>query len=321
MACGNEERAPAVASFNALGGAPTVMLNPDAMGGSGAAGSDPDGGDPDVDTNPGFGGAVSVDVPTVSRGCELEREWGDGVAIDELNGGGTVETLLEVTPDERSLVFLRDGAPYLSERESPDDDFSEPSALVLSGDYDPSLGLALSPDGLSMVVTMAGSVGFALWERNSRSDDFVGAPDSNSFLLINSLYPMAGVGLSHPAFSGSGAELWWVETREVSSVWKSDFDSNEMDLGSEVGCSDLGCDALLHGTESTPTLLSGLSSDGLSVFVSLPGADSEVRQRPNLEASFVFEESLGERESPQPNADCSRLYFSADGELYFSVPD
>lgn len=310
------EEAPVGEFADPPGSGSKTNLGGDENGGGGVGGDSMGGRD-------GFGGAVTGPDPDPADApqCPVDAIWGGPNKLQEISSELGDERLLAVSPDERTIIFQRDGASYFADRAKPADDFSAISALTVPDGYDVELGLALTPDGLTLVLTRDDSSGFAEITRESRGDAFSLVADEARYLVLNTLYPMAGIELSHPVISGAGGELWWVETLSETSVWFASYATSEIARGEQVGCNEFGCDLMLDGYDGAKKLLTGLSNDRLTVFLVDDDSGQEARSRVNSAVDTGFFVSLGlePRLDVRPNAACTRLYYSSGGDIFFDT--
>ena len=269
----------------------------------------------------GFGGAVTGPDPdpVIDPLCPADAKWGSPQKLSAISTDGDDERLLAISPDELTIVFQRGDAALIADREKTSDDFSTIEVLTVPDGYDVELGVALTPDGLTVVFTHEDSSGFGEVSRNSRGDSFSLVADEARYLVLNSLYPMAGIKLSHPVISGAEPELWWVETRSETSVWYASYEASEIARGSQVGCNELGCSLMLDGYEGEKKLLTGLSADLLTVFVvdDVTGQEARFRSNPQVDAGFFESVDLEPRSDVQSNSNCTRLYYSSAGDILF----
>ena len=269
----------------------------------------------------GFGGAVTGPDPdpTIEPLCPADAEWGSPQKLSTVSTDGEDERLLAISPDELTIVFQRGDVAFVADRSKTTEDFSPAQVLTVPDGYDVELGVTLTPDGLTVVFTHEDSSGFGEVSRNSRGEAFSLVADEARYLVLNSLYPMAGIKLSHPVIAGSDLELWWVETRSETSVWFASYEVPEIARGSQVGCNELGCTLMLDGYEGQKKLLTGLSSDLLTVFVvdDVIGQEARFRSNPEVDAGFFESVALEPRLDVQSNASCTRLYYSSGGDIVF----
>lgn len=271
----------------------------------------------------GFGGAVTGpgQEPASPPLCPADASWADATSVPGVSTPGGDERLLAITPDELTLVFKRDGAVLVAERASADADFQTLLSQSVPVGYDVDLGVAISSDGLLLILTQEGASGFAEFTRASRSVAFDATPNDAPYEVINSLSMMAGVDLSHPVIAADNTELWWVEGRAESSVWMAAFEGETIARGSQVGCNSLGCTLMLDGYGGARKLLTGLSEDRRTVFLvdDLSGQQSRNREGTALDSGFFEELDLSPRMDARPNADCTKLYSSSAGDILFET--
>lgn len=271
----------------------------------------------------GFGGAVTGPDPEPDSPplCPPDAEWGTPVSVAGVSTPGGVERLLALTPDELTLMFDRDGAVLLAERANANEDFAVSLSQPVPAGYDVDLGVAISSDGLLLILTQDGKSGFAEFTRTSRSVAFELTPNEVPYEVINSLSMMAGVDLSHPVLAADSSELWWVEGRSETSVWMAAFEGETISRGAQVGCNSLGCTLMLDGYGGAKNLLTGLSEDLRTVFTvdDLSGQQGRNRAGTRLDSGFFEEFDLSPRLDVRPNKDCTKLYSSSAGDILFET--
>ncbi len=326
LACGAEEEHPApLSSFGGQNGASQSPGTSSGEGGNqpsgmgGHASGDGDGndnGDGDSDTQPnlGFGGAVTGAPPDpTSPLCSLGANWGAAEELVGLTTPAEDVRLLSVSWDELTLVYFDEQDVRVFDRNQFDTEPKKGTPLDLSVDIDPSLGGAIGPDGLSLILVESQGRAFHLYSRASRSQAFEYADAQNVFDVLNAL-PGLGVYLSYPVLLEE--TLLWVETRDESSVWYGTTQSERYNREGQVGCSEFGCDYLLDGFMGYNKYITSMSTDGLSIFAMDELTGPEMRQRATPDSGFVSVRLLGHRNYPQINADCTRIYYSNGGRIY-----
>lgn len=294
-------------------------------GGNGLGGETPIG-DGDGD---GSGGRPPLALGGASTGPPPpEVEVAECPAASEFSGAHSVgaintdadEQLLALTPDELSVVFLREGALFVSDRSDLEAPFDAEALVALPDGFEPSLGVALTPSGLSLVLSHAEGRGFFSLHRSQKNLPFEGEPDDEMFFSINRITTVTTFTLSHPVLTAAGTQFWWVSTSaEKTSVWYSELMGSTFPWGVEVGCNEFACDSLLDGPADSGTLLTSVSEDLLTVFFTDENDESKMRWRDYVavDAGFYDEDDLGDRFLVRVNEDCSRLFYTEGGDILF----
>jgi hypothetical protein len=223
-------------------------------------------------------------------------------------------TLLSLTADELSIAFLEgsgsSAALYVGDRENESEAFSE-IAVPLPDGYEATSGVALSSDGLSLVIVSTDHARYAELERSARGESFSSQADTSRFAKINLLKDMSGESVGWPVLSSDGSELYHVRHFGVSRVYLSKLVDGVFEFGSEIDPFTLGGDE-----PGAHKLITGLSNDSRAIFYydeASGRSEALFRSRPG--APFYDPLDLGERRGVAPNDDCSVLYSSVDGAL------
>lgn len=254
--------------------------------------------------------------PTPPEGlCLPATAWTEPTALPFSLGA---ELLVSITPDERSIAVHRVSGPsgelYVFDREDDEaDTFAEGKRIEPDVPVRTSRA-ALSPDGLRLVLLADDWHSFVVMERPSRTDSFVpsdeSSPARSAFAKLNA----AGASLDpaeafdDPVFGADGKSFLYsvipdeghtlrISTKDMAGVWEVGTPLDDCELQS-----------LGEGLSRRPT---GLSADGRTLFY-FDEARGIARAAFRGAASGVFTSfvDLGARISPQPSADCTRLYSS-----------
>lgn len=229
-------------------------------------------------------------------------------------------TLLAMTADERSLAFTTGSADnlvlYVADRASPEDDFVELQVTIPDG-YSAASGVSLSNDARTLVLTRADHSGFAELTRMAPTALFGVDPNEARFAKINALKPMSGHSVGWPVLSSDGKSLYFVSYFGQAWVKQSELGSDDVfDIGQEIDEFTLG------GPSGEYKLISGLARDQRAIFFAdeaTKHAMALFRSRPG--APFYDPLDLGERQGAAPNADCTRVYSTVEGELVFQTKE
>jgi hypothetical protein len=236
-------------------------------------------------------------------------------AAQELDPVLTGATLLAMTPDELSAVLVTGEAPalelHVADRASPEEPF-EPQEVSLPEGYEAATGASLSSDGLTLVLVLSDHSGFGAVTRAARGDSFSTEADVTAFSRINAQKPMSGRELGWPVLSNDGNTLYFLSYLGQSLVVQSTRGTDgRFDIGSEIDMYTLG------GAVGAYKRINAVSADQRAIFYfdeATNHAMALFRSRPG--APFYEPTDFGARQGVSPNADCSRLYSSVDGELF-----
>jgi hypothetical protein len=255
-----------------------------------------------------IGGAPVLAPPGV---CDPVMKLGKAQA-QEIGVPGA--TLLSMTADELSVAFTTGAADLLAlhvaDRASASGDFAEKLVTLPEG-FDASSGVALSSDGLKLIVVRSDHSGFAELSRASRSAEFGTEADPSAFAPINQQKPMSGHSVGWPVLAGDGQTLYFLSYFGQGLVRQSERDKyGVFGPGTEIDEFTLG------GEEGAYKLINGVSSDQRAIFFFDQETSHQMalfRSAPG--APFYDPLDLGERRGASPNADCSLVYSSIESGL------
>lgn len=243
------------------------------------------------------GGAPSDSPPA----CDPKGAWDIATLLDGVSTEAD-ERLLAMTPDERTVIFERDGALLIAERPSVDADFTTASALALPAGYDVARGLALGARGLELVIVKDDGTAFAALSRSSRGEQFGGEPSTERFAVVNDARTFSGGELSSPVLSEDGKTFFYAQRAGGrAEVWRAT--GTELDLRTKLDPVTLG------GEPGRAKLPSSVSADGRVLFVldealgHIVGLWSETPV-----AAFTRAVPFPDLSSAFTNTDCDRLY-------------
>ncbi len=267
----------------------------------------------------GSGGGGALMAPT----CDPNAAWSTSTALASLNTAAK-EVLLDVTQDERSIVWLsgegQNRSLLRAERSLASDNFGAPQTVAIPLGYDPGLGAALSPDGLRLILVASAGSGFAELTRSSRAVNFDPTPSTAAFETLNLIPQTAGQSLSSPVLNASQASLYYVGTMQISNVYQSHLSASSWGIGTLIG------EGTLAGSAAKKNLLSAVSADGLTFFY-FNEADNvqQARFRESLGSPLYQVVDLAQMKDARPNSTCTHLYYtkgdSGSGDLYFATKD
>jgi hypothetical protein len=320
VACsgGNDRNHPAPASGGSSAGGTHVTLpvGGSKTGDAGAAGESgglggassggaADGGAPEMLET---AGAPPEAPPGV---CAPDMTFGVDVAEDV---GAESPTLLSMTSDELCVAFTTGSGDsltlHVADRASTQPDFAQATVTLPDG-FEAASGVSLSADGLQLILVMSDHSGFGQLERAARGQVFQGEADVTAFAKLNALKPMSGRSLGWPVVSADGNSLYFVSYfGQALAVQSRRGQDGVFDIGTEIDEFTLG------GPAGEYKLLNGLASDERAIFYfdqATNHAMALFRSRPD--APFYNPLDLGARRGVVPNADCTRLYSSIDGQV------
>jgi hypothetical protein len=230
------------------------------------------------------------------------------------------ESFRSVTPDELAIAWFApeaDGGSDLvihySSRVDIVDPFN-PIRTIPPGAY-ANEGLALSADGLNLVVVLSDRSGFTQYSRNSRDEPFFDEPSDVQFLLHRFDGTFFDFTVADPVFSSDGLTFYY--SRVPDDVAQASYNTHSTIFSStrEPGASwpdatpVLG-DAIAAHCEKRRRV-TGISSDGLTLFYWDEFSDTQrAAFRETSDDPFDTAIDLGDRPGAQPNADCTHLYYS-----------
>lgn len=317
---GENERHPAMpaGAGSSTGGKAAAAAGTKATSDAGAAGEPSEqggsdngeggAGDGGMGTELEIGGAPVQAPPGV---CDPVMKLGKAQTQDV---GVPAPILLSMTADERSVAFTTGAddllALHVADRASASGEFTDRLVTLPEG-FEAKSGVALSSDGLELVVVMSDHSGFATLSRGSRSEAFAGDADPTAFVPINRQKPMSGKSVGWPVLSNDGKTLYFVSYFGASLVRQSERDEHGVfDGGTAIDEFTLG------GEEGAYRLINGVSSDQRAIFFFDQATSHQMalfRSAPG--APFYDLLDLGERRGATPNTDCSLVYSSIGSGL------
>jgi len=259
----------------------------------------------------------------VAPTCNPSATWSTSTALASLNTVAK-EVLLDITQDERSIVWLSGEGQSRSllraERALASDNFGAPQTITLPLGYDPGLGAALSPDGLRLILVATTGSGFAEFTRSSRAANFDPTPSTAAFETLNLIPQTAGQILSSPVLHASQTSLYYVGTMEISNIYQSHLSGNSWGIGTLLG------EGTLEGSAGKKNLLSAVSADELTFFYFNEAENvQQARFRESLDSPLYQVVGLAQMKDARPNSACTHLYYtkgdSGSGDLYFATKD
>jgi hypothetical protein len=315
-----------------VGGDSGVDALADAPSASDGSSSNKDGGAPrDGASSDGSsvdaGSDAVVGPPPPASVCNMAAVWSTGT---ELSISTTSANELDsVTPDELSIAWtVGQGSSAVIEyadRATPTDSFGAPQMLA-SGQFTADR-VALSGDGLRLVVVDAGGQGFSEMTRTSRdggAGSTFGAATTGSYTNLDAVTLSPGQAYGDPVLSADDDVFFYSvygATGQTVTIYRSarllpgDAWPQGVALASSSGLDAQG------SLRRRPT---GLSSDEQTLFFwdEVTGTERAawIDDKTGAFDQFV---DLGNRSMAAPNAACTVLYYSALGgsniDLYTST--
>lgn len=310
LACSSDDKPPALGEGGSAGSdmSPPRSGRPSAEQGGESAGGASEGAEPGgapsggaVDRpivgeiggegiQQGQGGAPPNPTPLCAPDAAWETTPLEGVATE------ADERLLAMTPDERTLVFARDQQLFVL-------DDGQSSALTLPAGYSPDLGVALTSDGLSLVIVQEEGLSFAEVSRPTRTGSFDGAPSAERFRALNEARVTSGGRFSSPVLSADGEALY-VTVRmgnTVANVWRA--------TGEGFRERDLQDPATLGTEEGEAKRVVGVAADDRTLFVFDEALGYVTAMwRPTPAAEFSEGLAFEDFQTAIPSAACGRIY-------------
>jgi hypothetical protein len=267
----------------------------------------------------GGAGGIGIDYETAGAPaqlpglCDPAMKLGDE-APQEVVSLPAGAMLLAVTPDERSVVFVvgdeSEQGLYVGDRATLDDAFAAQEVPLPPG-YEAASGATLSSDALTLVLVSLDHSGFGALTRAERGEAFSNDVDTAAFSRINAQKAMSGRELGWPVLSSDGGSLYFLSYFGEGLIVQSTRGADgRFDLGTELDPFTLG------GGVGAYKRINAVSRDERAIFLfdeATERASALFRSRPN--SPFFDPVDLGDRRGVAPNADCTRLYSSVDGEL------
>jgi hypothetical protein len=286
---------------------PPGMSTPPIEGGADGATSRGDAGDAGND-------AALACAPDASTVCARDAKWGAAVALSVSSAAD--EQLGAVSPDERHIAWavpLGAGAGaeiHYADRALASDAFGA-GATLAPADYAANERVALSADGLRLVVVRADRRALGVFTRATLADTFAG-PDEDALHSVNR-HGEGDVALGDPLLSADGTTLYFYlddghGSRSFHQM-RRPFDLTAVDFIDEA------LDAPeLQSTATSRLRLTGIASDDRTLFYYDASAGIlRAAYRSGLGCAFTAFVAVGPYALGTPNAACDRLYHGASG--------
>jgi hypothetical protein len=248
------------------------------------------------------------DPPAAPGVCVPGASWGSAVPVAVM--ANAADPLIAITPDELTLLLMHItsvGQAMIADRADVGDDFGEPVPVNVEG------VVGMSPDGLRVIArALDGTLQEAV--RPDIGEAF-GMPTEGDFTLINAAAASDGSTLTSPVITADDRTLYYLAIPPDGAKYPLHVSTRAGSEAWPVGTPVEGCE--LESFDGFGPVPTGVSSDGLTLFFwdSFYGtARAGFRNEPG--GAFVWVDELGALVAAQPNAACSRLYYSADGIVY-----
>lgn len=298
--------------------APTIRHTPPPDGGNGGdASTSPSNPDARGQVDGPERDAPATTAPHPDGGpplCRPDTRWGAAtvvpVSTDEAR-------FAAITPDELTIAWTStfEGLPILhyADRRATPDPFGDDLTIAATADYFAADRVAVSPDGLRIVVVRSDRKGFGEFIRTARFGEFTQAPSAVAFAQINAkgqtlsedesfgdpIVSADDFAFYFSQFGGDLSSTIYEAVRSGSAAWP-------------VGTAVAG--DMLKIEESKRRRPTGISSDRLTLFYWDESSSSErAAFRPDRNWPFDSMIELQNRAEAQPNAGCTQLYFSTAG--------
>jgi hypothetical protein len=265
-----------------------------ATGGSSSAGASAD-----------FGGERGLEPFETPPLCPGPDAWSEGTRLS--NSSAEDDVLLAITPDERTLVWRTGDRTVYADRESPDDEFGEATELEETGFVE----VAVSPDGLQLVGTLANHLAFAELTREARDEPFSTEPDETAFADLN--YAVSSIPVDRrigdPLLPADGVLIFSYYDPEASGISTiREALGPPWSFGVTIG------GAMLMAVDGKRRIATGLGADRRTLYYWDEVENVEqAAERAAPGETFDRHASLGDRRGAAPNLACDRLYYSAPG--------
>ena len=287
----------------------------------------------DVQPNDGGGSDALPDVYVPPK-CSVTMQWGTGTKLPISTA--QPDFFGAVTPDELTIAWMTTaGAVLYADRNAATDPFGAPQTLTAGIALD---RVALSVDGLTMIVVTTSRNALAQVTRGSRGSAFTTTLDLKPFAGLDPLSQEGDAGTmpSHglfadPMLSEDGQFFYYsqygVSTLTMCESYKKTGDTSPWGQGRNLLETQLGAPDT-SGVRMIPT---GMSSDDLTLFYWDGVAKTEKAAfRDNAMKNNTFKQflTLGPTyRNAAPVGSCGRIYFcdgppsgdgGADLDLFFA---
>jgi hypothetical protein len=248
-------------------------------------------------------------------------DW-EATGKDPLIATAADDQLGSLSVDVLTIAWMTpNGDVHVAERGSPGSAFGAGATLPAAGGWYGVGRVALSPDGLRIVVISSDGERFGELTRASTADLFAGTPDEGPFAAINASVG-GGESLADPIISSDDGRLYY--SRHGGGVtstihWATHAQPDDpWALGGALSEAEL---QMTNGDRRIPT---GIAPDGRSLFY-WDESTSLLRMaiRASVAAPFTMFGDVGATfEHAVPSADCATLYYTdaASQDITYADP-
>jgi len=280
------------------------------------------------------GGTDAPPDVVVPPKCNVTMQWGTGTKLPVSTS--QPDLFGAITPDELTIAWMTTaGAVLYADRNAATDPFGTPQTLSAGIALD---RVALSPDGLTMIVVPTNRNTLAQVTRGSRSSAFASTLDLAPFVSLDPLSQEGDSGttpthglFADPMLSADGQFLYYsqygVQTLTMCESYRKTGDNSPWGQGRNLLEPQLGAPDT-SGVRMIPT---GMSSDDLTLFYWDGVAKTEKAAfRDNAIKNNTFKQFLTigpTYRNAAPVGSCGRIYFcdgpandagGADLDLFFA---
>lgn len=291
---------------------------------NGDGGQDAQDDSPIGDAAPSDGGDGGDGGPVVAQ-CKTTSTWGTGTLIAISTPQS--DSMGAITPDELTLAWMTTaGSVLYADRANVSDAFGAPQTLsgTIALDH-----VALTPDGLTLIVVKDNRYALLQSTRSSRSTAFGSALDGAPYANIDpppteldaGAQPPHGL-FADPMLSPDGQFLYYSQTGQTTLTMQETFrakgDTKPWGQGRNLLETQLGAPDT-SGTRRHPT---GMSADDLTLFFWDDVAQTErMAFRDGAFSNNTYKQfvDIGAHKNAAPTAGCGRLYFSGAGSGGFDL--
>jgi hypothetical protein len=265
----------------------------------------------------GMGGAGGEQQGTIvvvpSSACSKIPAWTGATPLAGISTSGD-ESLLSITADELDIAFLRGGALYCAHRAAASASFAAASAVTLPTGYVATAGVALSADGLTLVLVSSEGQSFGALMRSSRTADFSATADTTAFAGLNQRAIQTLEHYAAPVLAPDGNSFvfsGFLPDAGTSVVYESGLSGQAWEMPRNVS------QGLFDGSGGKRPLPTGLSSDSRTLFYFDEATSKEVARYRDRPDAPLYDPSvdLGDLAGAVPNEKCDRIYYSAAGSV------
>ena len=259
-------------------------------------------------------GMVIVVPPSA---CSEAAKWAAATAVMGVSTDSD-EKLLSITADELDIVFARGPSMFHAHRATAADSFDAGTEITLPAGYSVGGGASLSADGRTLLITQTDGLGFAALTRADRSAEFGATADPSAFVALNDRAVQTQEHCGAPVLAPDGKSLIFAGYSFTPGATARVYEAARSGASWAMP-QDISAD-IFDGTSEKRALPSGLSSDSRTLFYYDEATSKQAarfRDRPDAPLYTVVD--LGGRVGAVPNATCTHLYYTGDGNVLVSA--